>query len=102
MGERKAFDPTDPFDTCCEAIRLAMGDAALQAVQSALYRELSPSDQVECLVRGMLVATIGVAFSIIKPEGRDELLKIMAGMLPEMAEHAEAIIRNGARAEGGR
>lgn len=101
MEKRKAFNPADPFDACCEAIRIAMGDAALSAIQSTIYRELSPADQVECLVRGMLVATVGVAFSIIKPKGREELLKIMADMLPEMAQHAEAIIRNGARAERG-
>jgi hypothetical protein len=102
MYERKAFDPTNPFDACCEAIRLAMGEAALTATRSTLYCELSPSDQVEVMVRGMLTATVGLSFLLVGPKFEDELLKVMADMLPEVSGHAKTIIRAGAKTERGR
>jgi hypothetical protein len=101
MGEKRPFDPSDPVDACTETVRRAMTDAAISIHETALFRGLTPTQQLEVLVAGMTVATVGVAFSLVAPKHRNDMLAIIRKSLPAAAVQARAIIRNGEAAEQG-
>lgn len=82
---------TDPFDACCDTIRRGMTEAALAIHKTALFRSLTPAQQVEALITGMTVAVVGVGFSLLRQEAHDKLLKVIGDMLPAAAEQARAI-----------
>ena len=62
MAEHEAFDPGDPFDAMADQFRTRVADMALAAFKIAIYRELAPSRQLECVMAGVMTGLIGEAF----------------------------------------
>jgi hypothetical protein len=91
----KPFDPSDPFDACCETIRRAMVDAALSVIGTTLYRELSPTEQLQAMIIGTTVATVGVNFACVMPQAKGDVVKAITDFIPHAVELADQIIANG-------
>jgi hypothetical protein len=99
MTMQEAFDPGDPFDAMADQFRVRIADMALDAFKIAIYRELAPSRQLECVMAGVMTGLIGVCFASIEPGGRDAMMEAIADYLPHARSNAEGIIDSGADAE---
>lgn len=89
--EPAPFDPSDPFDAMSEMFRTQVTELALKAYKITIYRDMTSVQQLECFIAGALTGLIGVSFASIRPEGRDEMMKYIAGCLPIARLFAENI-----------
>lgn len=85
------FDPSDPFDAMAESARRQVCEIAIEMMSAAVFRDLDPVRQVECLMGGMATGMIGVLFAHIVPEGRDEMMQAIIDYLPQARLNAENI-----------
>ena len=94
------FDAGDDFDAMAESFRRQVSDMALRAMDAAVYRDLDGHRQIECLMAGVVTGLIGVCFASIKPEGRDEMMRVIEAYLPQARENVEGILsRDGGNGE---
>lgn len=92
MTQYARFDPADAFDAMAESFKRQVADMALKAERAAIYRELDPWRQLECFMAGVVTGLVGVCFASIKPEARDEMMKVIAEYLPQARDNVEGII----------
>jgi hypothetical protein len=64
------FDSNDPFDAMADRFRVEVWQVYSNAFQTTIYRDLSPDEQLECFMAGILGGLLCVLFSHITPEGR--------------------------------
>ena len=93
MGERDQapFDPGEPFDAMAESFRRQVAGMALEALRTAVYRELTPIQQIECFMAGVVTGLIGVCFASIEPAGRDEMMVAIREYLPQARHNVEGM-----------
>lgn len=91
MAERAPFDPSDPFDAMSETFRREIVDIAIKAEKIAIYRDLSPDQQLEAFVAGAMTAIVCVCFASIEASGRDQIIEYLSGAWPQAREMAEGI-----------
>lgn len=88
----KPFDPLNPADALAETFRRQVTDIMIAAPNHPAYRACDPIQQVESFMGGVLTGLIGVLFSHIRPEGRDEIMQAIATYLPQARQNAEAMV----------
>ena len=98
--ERQPFDPSDPFDAMAESFRRQICEMGLQALSTAIYRDLEGYKQIECFIAGCLSGLVSVAFSHIKPDGRDVMMKYIKECLPLARQIVEEIEKNRSHPSG--
>lgn len=86
------FDQNDPFNRLADKLRREVAELASKAIRTADYRALSPADQLESLMCGILVGLVGVCFAHIEDGGRAAMIQAMADYLPQARAQAEGII----------
>lgn len=86
------WDAGEPFDAMAENFRRQITTMVLNADRVAIYRQLDSMKQIECFIAGTVTALIGVCFSSIMPEGRDEMMKVITQYIPQAREQVEAMI----------
>lgn len=86
------FDPTDPFDIMADRFRREVAGLASTALKATIYRDLSPTKQIECFLSGVMTGMIGVCFASIKDEGREVMMDYVTECLPAARRLAEGIL----------
>lgn len=84
------FNDSDPFDTVAELFRTQVVEMVIKAADMPLYRGLSQEQQLQAFISGAMSGLIGVCFSSLRPEGYDEIMKVLAGHLPTARLQVEA------------
>ena len=86
------FDPSDPYDAMCESFRIQIADMASNAYRAAIYREMTPEQQLSSFMGGVLTGLIGACFVSIRDEVREVMMECISEALPIARKHAEDII----------
>jgi hypothetical protein len=94
MNQRAPFDPSDPFDAMADQFRTQVADMAVRAYKAAIYRDLTPTKQLECFLSGVMTGMVGVAFASIDEAGRYVMMDYIQEFLPAARELAEGIMSN--------
>jgi hypothetical protein len=94
MGEsdHAPFDPSDPFDIMADRFRREVAGLASTALRTTIYRDLSPTKQIECFLSGVMTGMVGVCFASIQDDGRDAMMDYVADCLPAARQLAEGIL----------
>lgn len=96
----REFDPSDPFDAMTERFRREVLTLALDAGRTTIYREMTPQQQMESFIAGVLTGLVSVAFGSIHPSGRDSAMSYIAECLPMARFFAEAVEASPPRGTG--
>lgn len=88
------FDPGDPYDAMCESFRIQIAGLASNAYRAAIYRDMSPEQQLSSFMAGVLTGLIGVCFVSIRDEGREIMMDGIREALPAARRQAEEIIND--------
>lgn len=89
---REAFDPSNPAELLADEFRKEVAALAERLFDSPQYDGLDSKAHVAAFVAGVSTALIGVAFSQIRDEGRDDMMRFIRHYLPQAQEQAEAIL----------
>lgn len=95
MAAIPAFDPEDAFDAAAEAYRKALCDLVLAKRRCAEVAALPPMRQFEAMVCGIATGLISCAFAHVRPDGRDDVMRMLAEYLPHARLNAESTMREG-------
>lgn len=90
--EREPFNPTDSIDAMSEMFRRQVTGLAIDAYKVALYRDLSPQEQLQCFLAGALTGVVGTALASIDSQGADAMMEYLAECLPMAREMAESVV----------
>jgi hypothetical protein len=86
------FDPGDPYDAMCESFRTQVAGMASDALKAAIYRDMTPGQQLSTFMAGTLTGLIGVCFASIRDEGRDAIMEGIVEALPLARRQAAEIL----------
>ena len=93
--EMRPFDPGEPFDAMADSFRTQVAKMAIEASDAAIFRDLTPVEQVQCLMAGVLTGLAGVCFSYVSEDGREAIAGAMRDTIDFAAANAAHIIENG-------
>lgn len=88
----EAFDPGDDFDAMAESIKRQTVDLFISMENFAVWNGLGSMRQIECFMAGVTTGLIGVCFTHITPEGRDEMMKVIETYLPQARLNVEGML----------
>jgi uncharacterized metal-binding protein len=91
---RAPFDPAEAFDAMAERFRRETVDIASDALEAAVFRDMTTADQLHSLIGGILTGVVGIAFAMVQDEERDLVYEAITEYLPLARQAAEAIIAN--------
>jgi hypothetical protein len=91
-SEPHPFDPNDPSDAMADSFRVQVANMALEAEKAAIFRDLPPAEQLQCIMSGTLTGLLGVCFAYIDAEGRDALVEAIRDFVPSAATNAVEIL----------
>lgn len=91
----KPFDPNDDFDALADVFRRHVAHMYLMAQGQSPFAQLPPVRQLECFLCGVLTGVLGVSFACVMPEGRDDVMKMLADYLPQARLNVEDMLREG-------
>jgi len=92
-----AFDPTDPVDRAAEAARRHVTTAMIAIAESGEIAALPPGTALSATIAGALTGVVGSLLAQVRPDSRDELMKVIEDWLPQAREQAESILISGQR-----
>lgn len=96
-SEMRPFNPGDPFDAMSDSFRSQVVRMAIEAGKVTIFRDLTPVEQVQCLMGGVLTGLSGVLFSYVTEEGREAIVGSMHETIEFAAANAAHIIENGSQ-----
>lgn len=92
MGQFQPFNHDEPMDIMTELFRRKIVDVAMDADKITVYRDMTPQQQLECFVSGVLCGLLGVCFASIRSDqhAREAIMAGIASCLPAARQHVES------------
>lgn len=93
MANYKEFDPTDDADILADMFRQEVCTMAERAMKLTAYQDLTPTQQLETFMGGVLVGLVNVCFAHVQEQGRGEMMKAIKSYLPQARDQTEAMLK---------
>jgi len=91
---RKAFDPSNPFDALADLSRLRVADIGISLCKSDEYRAMrkTPDEQAVALISGLMTGLAGVAMAHADPESHRQVQALLLQVVPIAFNQAREIL----------